>query len=127
VAYPDFEAEGTVARLGPVVGRSSRTQAVWIEFQSEPERALQHDMLARVTVTTDDRPATLAVPVDAVVRDGLRSFVFVQKTDGSFERRLVETGDSDDRFLEIEAGLELGERIAVRGVSELQTAFAAVR
>ena len=127
VAHPDFEAEGTVARLGPVVGADSRTQAAWIEFQKPPSVALQHNMLARVTLTMERPPPTLAVPLNAVVRDGLRNFVFVQKSDGAFDRRRVEVGQADDRFLEIVSGLTRGESVATSGVSQIQTAYSALR
>lgn len=127
VAHPDFEAEGTVARLGPVVGADSRTQAAWIEFQKPPSVALQHNMLARVTLTVDRPPPKLAVPLSSVVRDGLRSFVFVLKPDGTFDRRRIEIGRADDRFLEIKSGLSRGESVATSGVSQIQTAYSALR
>ncbi|MBI1346258.1 efflux RND transporter periplasmic adaptor subunit [bacterium] len=127
VAYPDLTAEGTVTRIGPVVGADSRTQAAWLEFQSLPPVALQHNMAARVTLTADRPPATLAVPLEAVIRDGLRSFVFVRKPDGTFERRRIELGRADDRFFEVKSGLFRGENIATGGVPQLQTAYAAVR
>ena len=127
VAYPNFEAEGTVARLGPVVGADSRTLAAWIEFQKPPSVALQHNMLARVTLTREVPPPTLAVPLDAVVRDGLRSFVFVQKANGAFDRRRVELGRADDRFVEVTSGLKRGEMVATSGVPQLQTSYSAVR
>ena len=127
IAYPDFEAAGQVARIGPVVGVDSRTQAVWIEFKNPPAVPLQHNMLARVTLTTDRSPPTLAVPLDAVVRDGLRSFVFVQKPDGTFDRRRVEVGRADDRFVEITSGLARGELVAIGGVPQLQTAYSSLR
>ena len=127
VAHPDLEAEGTVTRIGPVVGADSRTQAAWIEFQQPPSVSLQHNMSARVTLTTDQPAASLAVPLNAVVRDGLRSFVFVKKSDGTFDRRRIELGRADDRFVEIKNGLTSGEMIATSGVPQIQTAFAAVR
>jgi cobalt-zinc-cadmium efflux system membrane fusion protein len=127
VAVPDFEAQGTVARIGPVVGTDSRTQAAWIEFQHPPSFRLQHNMLARVILTMDRPSPTLAVPHSAIVRDGLRNFVFVQKADGTFDRRRVEIGRVDDRYLEITTGLTRNERVATSGVPQLQTAFAALR
>ncbi|MDP1796429.1 MAG: efflux RND transporter periplasmic adaptor subunit [Planctomycetaceae bacterium] len=127
VAHPDFEAEGTVARIGPVVGTDSRTLAAWIEFRDLPAVPLQHNMLARVTLTTERPSPTLAVPLGAVVRDGLRSFVFVQKPDGTFDRRRVELSRADDRFVEIRTGLARGEMVATSGVPQLQTAYSALR
>jgi multidrug efflux pump subunit AcrA (membrane-fusion protein) len=57
----------------------------------------------------------------------LRSFVFVQKDDGSFDRRRVDLGRADDRFVEVKSGLTQGEHVATGGVAELQTAFASLR
>ena len=127
VAYPDLAAEGTVTRIGPVVGVDSRTQAAWIEFTSPPSVPLQHNMAARVTLTTDRPAPTLAVPLSAIVRDGLRNFVFVQKSDGTFERRRIEVGRADDRLVEVKSGLQRGEAVAIGGVTQIQTAYAAVR
>jgi hypothetical protein len=53
--------------------------------------------------------------------------VFLQKLDGTFERRLVQTGRADDRFIEVLAGLAAGDQVAVGGVAQLQTAYAAIR
>lgn len=127
IAYPDLEAEGTVARLGPVVGVASRTQAAWIEFQRPPSVVLQHNMLVRATLTTDRPAPTLSVPLSAVVRDGLRSFVFVQKADRTFDRRRVELGREDDRYVEIKTGVTHGEMVATGGVPQIQTAYSLVR
>lgn len=127
VAYPDLNVEGTVARIGPVVGADSRTQAAWIEFTSPPTVPLQHNMAARVTLTTERPAPTLAVPMSAIVRDGLRNFVFVLKSDGTFERRRIEVGRTDDRLVEVKSGLQRGETVATGGVTQIQTAYAAVR
>ena len=88
---------------------------------------MRHNMLARLTLVTGASESALAVPPGAVVREGTRSYVFVRKEDGSFERRPVETGRGSDRFVEITSGLRPGEPVAVRGATGLQTAFAAVR
>ncbi|MDB5342029.1 MAG: cusB [Schlesneria sp.] len=127
VAYPELETEGTVTRIGPVVGVDSRTHAAWIEFPSPPSVLLQHNMAARVTLTTDRPSPTLAIPLNAIVRDGLRSFVFVRKADGTFDRRRIELGRADDRLVEVKSGLQHGESVATSGVAQIQTAFAAVR
>lgn len=127
VAYPDLNVEGAVSSIGAVVGVDSRTQAAWIEFTSPASVPLQHNMAARVSLTTDRPKPTLSVPLNAIVRDGLRNFVFVQKTDGTFERRNIEVGRIDDRLAEVKVGVLRGEMVATGGVTQLQTAYAAVR
>src|SRR5262249_8277099 len=98
-----------------------------VEFNSAPKAALQHNMLARLTLPLRQGQPALAVPVAAVLNDGSRSFVFVQKADSSFDRRLVLTGRNDDRYIEIVSGLQALEPVVVAGVAEMQTAYAGVR
>jgi RND family efflux transporter MFP subunit len=124
---PAFVAQAQVVRSGRVLGGDSRTLAVWAEFAAPPERPLRHGQLARLTLTVARSEPVLAVPVAAVVSEGARSYVFVQKPDGQFERRPVRTGRADDRFVEVVAGLTADEPVAIAGAAELQTAFAVVR
>ncbi|MBY0524739.1 MAG: efflux RND transporter periplasmic adaptor subunit [Gemmataceae bacterium] len=126
VADPGFLGTGKVQRSGRIFGADDRTLSVWVELDGEP-KALQHNMLARLTIPVRKPAATLAVPLGAIVRDGLRAYVFVQKTDGTFERRPVETGRADDRHVEITSGLHAGDPVAVRGSAELQTAYVSLR
>jgi multidrug efflux pump subunit AcrA (membrane-fusion protein) len=127
IAYPELELEGKITRMGPVLGNGSRARTVWVEFSPPSTLTLRHNMLARVAITLERPQPSLAVPIRAIVRDGLRHFVFVHKENDTFERRHVEVGRSDDRFIEVTRGLHLGELLAINGVSHLQTAYAAVR
>ena len=84
-------------------------------------------MSARVTIEAGQTGPVLAVPLTAIVREGTRSYVFVQRSDGIFERRFVETGRSDDQAIEIRKGLQPDESIAVGGTAALQTGYAALK
>lgn len=127
VSHPGFETEGKLSRLGSIVGADNRTQSVWIEFNEFPANELRNGILSNVVLTTAHLSPTPALPISALTRDGHRNYVFVHKADGTFERRSVQTGRSDDRFIEIKAGLALGEEVAIQGVSHLQTAYSALR
>lgn len=127
VAAPDTVVEGRVTRISPVVETQNRLQSLWIEFNRPSGMNLQHNMLARVTLTIARPSPSLAVPRGSVIRDGLRSFVFAQKSDGSFERRQVEIGLADDRYLMVTRGLSESERIATQGTAQLQAAYSALR
>ena len=83
--------------------------------------------MARVTLSVASRPAAIAVPVGAVVRDGTRAYVFVRSPDGTFDRRTVRLGRADDRSVEVLSGLEAGEPVAVTAAAELQTAYLSVQ
>ena len=130
VRFPsDSEAffTGKVIRSGGVFGVDSRTLSVWVELDTYPKSPLLHKQLARLSIRVKQPAPTPAVPVTAIVQEGISSFVFVKKSDGTFDRHEVKTGRSDDRFVEILHGLETGQIVAVRGTSELQTAHASLR
>jgi membrane fusion protein, copper/silver efflux system len=57
----------------------------------------------------------LTVPVDAVLDSGLQKTVFVDRGNGLFEPRQVETGWRAGGIVEITKGLMQGERIVVSG------------
>lgn len=118
---------GTLVRSSQAIGSNDRTLAVWVELQQQPRLALQHNLLARVTIETGRVSSPLAVPHAALVREGTRAFVFVHTADDTFERRPVRLGRADDLAVEILGGLTSGEVVAVGGASALQTGYAALR
>jgi RND family efflux transporter MFP subunit len=131
LADPNTVAEATVVRSSQAFGDDDRTLSVWLEPRQPPAAAggpaWLHGMLARSTVVLSESEPVLAVPREAVLREGTQPYLFVQKADGSFERRRVETGRGDDYFVAVTAELREGEAVAVRGVSDLQTAYAALK
>ena len=127
IADPRFVGIGRVVRSSRTVGADTRSLAVWVELEAGSAGQLLHNQLATVTVVLGSGPPAVAVPRSAVVTDGSAAFVFVQKPDGAFDRRAVETGPADDRFVTITRGLTVGEPVAVDGTAELMTAFASLR
>ena len=127
VAVPDFVGQAVIISSGQGLDSASRSLSVWLDFKERPTTVLQHGMLAHINLIAENNPTTLAVSNEAIVNEASGQFVFVQSADGKFERRLIKTGRSDDRFVEIMAGLSAGEVIAAWGVSDLQSAYASLR
>lgn len=127
VADPTFGGEGTVVRSGRVFEGDSRTLTIWVKPDGVPAAALRHNLLARMILTVTRHAPSPAVPQAAVVREGTRAYVFVRSPDGTFARQAVTLGRTDDRWVEVASGLEVGQPIAVRGAGELQTAYAGLR
>ena len=127
VALPGQVFTGVVARRGNVIDARDRTLPVWVEINVPPSRVLQHNMLARVSLPIGTAAPALAVPVAAVVRQGVQPYLFIRDADGSFRRRPVVLGRGDDRLVTVTAGLAAGEIVAVAGVADLQTASASIR
>jgi multidrug efflux pump subunit AcrA (membrane-fusion protein) len=84
-------------------------------------------MLARLTLVVAEGEPALTVPSGSVLHEGTRDYVFVRRSNGNFERRLVTTGRNDDRLVAISQGLQEEEQVVVRGVTEMQTAYAALK
>lgn len=123
---PSVVLSGKVVRSGRTFEPASRTLSVWIELDGEAPMPLRHNQLARVALVVDSPAPVLGVPIGAIVRDGTRTFVFVQTGD-TFDRREVFLGKSDDRFAGVNAGLKPGERIVVTAAAEMNTAWASIR
>jgi RND family efflux transporter MFP subunit len=124
MADPAYTGEAVVTRLGQAVGSRDRTVPVWAELTVYPPTPLLPGMLARLSFVVAEPAPVLAVPSDAVLREGGHAFVFVRRGDGTFERRPVETGRDDGRLVEVTHGLAEGEPVAVGGVAGLQNAYA---
>ena len=75
-----------------------------------PGYALRPDMFVDVQLAIT-LPTSVSVPVDAVLDSGLHKTVFVDRGEGNFEPRVVETGWRFDERVQIVSGLEAGERI----------------
>jgi cobalt-zinc-cadmium efflux system membrane fusion protein len=125
---PTFLAEAKLVRTNYVLSSAERVLSVWTELDN-PARKLKDNMLARMTISAGVNSPVTAVPVAAVLNEGSEAYVFVKKPDKAdyFDRRPVEVGRRDDRFIEVKSGLKPGELVAIGGVQELRTAYAAVR
>jgi membrane fusion protein, copper/silver efflux system len=102
-----------VSNAIPQFDAVSRTLKVRLEADN-PDIALKPDMFVDVELPVH-YPPTFTVPVDAVVDTGMRKIVFVEKGNGVFEPRRVDTGWRRGGLVEINRGLMNGERIVVSG------------
>ncbi len=127
VAAPDDVINGTIVSAPQAATNDTRTHVVWIELTQPPTIPLTHNMFASVTIETGGGTTGLAVPRQAIVAEGTRSYVFVQKEDQAFERRAVVTGVSNDRWVHVLDGLDVGQAVAVRGARALQSGYAALK
>lgn len=125
---PQYIATATLLRSNQVLAGTGRVLAVWAAVDNADVR-LKDNMLARMTVLTATHPPTLALPLTAVLQDGRDAYAFVQRHDepGRFDRRALQTGARDDRFVAIKSGISEGEMVAIAGVHELQTAYATIK
>ena len=127
VTSPDEVLKGTIVRSGKSISEIDRTLSVWIELEDMPTFQVQHNMLARISIETGTWMSGLSVPREAIVREGMRSFVFIEGQDMTFERRFVVTGSANDQQVGIDKGLVAGESIVIVGATALQSGYAALK
>jgi membrane fusion protein, heavy metal efflux system len=116
-----------VENFSPRVDPDSRRAQLYLALAkrtgsgADPAVDLRAGMLAQVVLRIDAE-AGITVPVTAVlIKDGKRRVVYVERADGSFEAREVQTGRNRDGRVAILQGLKPGERIVVRGGLLLDT------
>jgi len=125
-----YVREGSMAEVSvpgrgaPLRGRVSRdlrpefnpeTQSAKLRLEVDnPGFTLRPDMFVNVDLRVALPPA-IAVPVDAVVDEGLKKIVFVERGAGMFEPRPVETGWVFGGRVQILSGLVPGDRVVVDG------------
>ena len=104
----------TVSRaVVPQFDPLNQTARVRLEADN-PGFALRPDMFVDVYLPIA-LPDAIAVPVDAVLDAGLKKRVFVERADGAFEPREVQTGWRFGDRVEIVNGLSAGDRVVVAG------------
>jgi Cu(I)/Ag(I) efflux system membrane fusion protein len=103
----------TLSPSEPLFDEATQTLKVRLEA-ANPRAALKPGMFVDVELPID-LPAGLVVPADAIVDSGLRKTVFVDRGNGCFEPRLVETGGRIGDDVEVTRGLASGERIVISG------------
>lgn len=99
--------------IQPQLDPMTRTLKVRLEADN-PRLALKPDMFVDVTFRVDSQPA-LTVPSDAVLDAGDKKTVFVDRGNGYFEPRQVETGEQEGDRIIVLKGLKAGERIVTSG------------
>ena len=120
-AVPGRTFEGIVTFLDPNFDPDSRSTKIRIEVDNplsdKPgayERVLPHRAYAEAAIQAISEPV-LNIPRTALVRDGRREVVYLQKAPGEFEMRAVKAGRSGDERVEIVSGLTEGDIVVASG------------
>ncbi len=102
-----------VTYIQPQIDPVSRTMKIRLEL-ANPKMQLKPDMFVDVGIDIAG-PPRLSVPSEAVIDAGTTKTVFLDRGNGYFEPRQVETGERFEDRVEILKGLKAGERIVTSG------------
>lgn len=104
---------GRVSSVLPLYDAATRTLKVRLEVDNTG-LVLRPEMFVEVELPVS-LPSAILVPRDAVLDSGLKRSVFIDRGNGVFEPRPVETGKYFGDRVEIVRGLAPGEKIVVSG------------
>jgi Cu(I)/Ag(I) efflux system membrane fusion protein len=108
-ALPGRTYQGRVTFIQPTVDTTTRTLTARVEVKNRNgELRPGMYLTARLASASTQR---LAVPLPAVLPTGTRQLVFVNRGDGQFVPREVQTGFRSDSLVEIVRGLKPGDEV----------------
>lgn len=109
-ALPGVERPGRVTFVAPMLDPSTRTARIRVQLPNT-RRDLKPGMFATVRFSAPSQSGLVSVPRSAVLSTGERSIVFVKRSDGMLEPRLVSLGVASDDRMQVLRGLAVGDTV----------------
>lgn len=113
----DRRIDARVARISPAADPISRSFQVKLDIAAE---GLRSGTFVRALFPLEPRQA-LTIPAGALLRRAGVEGVFVLDAEGIARFRMVRSGEVSDGRVEIQAGLEAGERYVAEGAAQLSS------
>ena len=103
----------TVSKDPPLFDPASRTLKLRLEAQN-PDLILRPDMFVDLEFSVPTPPG-VSIPQQAVLDSGMQKVVYVETSEGVFERRKVTLGTAYGDYITVTSGLKAGERVVISG------------
>ncbi len=116
-AFSETELEGTVLDVAPLPDPTSffssdvKVYTTRVKIDN-PLPGLRPGMNAEVTILVDRKENVLSVPVQAILEYSGKDHLAIRTPNG-YDRREVELGDTNDKFVEVTKGLTAGAVVAL--------------
>jgi len=124
MAYPGHIYQGKITTVGETVDPTLHTLLVRSVVE-DPQHELRPGMFARFVIETGAPVSAVAVPADAVVREGDGTMTVWVTTDRHhFTQRVVTIGLQHDGYDQIVDGLKQGELVVTEGAIFLDNMLA---
>ncbi len=116
-AIPDRTYAGSIQSVAVLPDQSSWMSSDTKVYETvitidEDVHQLKPGMTAVAEIHVDRLIAVLSVPVQAIVQIENESWCYVDGA-GGVERRIVELGRTNDKFVEIRSGVDVGDRVVL--------------
>ncbi len=113
----DFE--GKVARFADAVNQETRTMHTEVDVHNA-NRAIVEGMYAEVKLTLAKKDNALAVPIQALNRNGSETTVLIVNSDNRIEERDVRLGMEGANQVEVVSGLNPKDRVVIGSRSDFR-------
>jgi RND family efflux transporter MFP subunit len=114
--------EGKVVRINPVTQSGSRSVLVYVQI-ANPQNQLRSGMFAEAQLILKTKASVLALPQNAIRKEGNRAYVYVIEAD-VLARKAITVGMSgrsgDDYMTEVLSGIDFGTQIVRTDMGSLQ-------
>jgi cobalt-zinc-cadmium efflux system membrane fusion protein len=114
LALPGKVFEAQLTEVGAAVDPVTRRVPVRATIENRDGK-LKPQMFASFSIITSGESAALAVPEEAVVREGDAARVWVVEANDALSLRQIHTGRINNGMVEVLDGLKAGERVVTRG------------
>jgi Cu(I)/Ag(I) efflux system membrane fusion protein len=119
-AFPGERMKGEIVYDNPRLEDNTKINLVRIKVNNQKQN-YKPGMMAYVYLKRN-RKQTLVIPKSALLLENFTT-VWVETPDGMFEQRMVETGITNKREVEIINGLTAGDRVVISGAYLLNSAW----
>jgi len=113
-AFPGEEFRGRLVTIAGVVDEKTRTVEARVEVANPGER-LRPGMYIEASISAGEKRKGLVIPELALQDFQSRPVVFLRTGPGTYELRLVETGERSGGFVEVLRGLTEGDEVVTKG------------
>ncbi|HMV17913.1 MAG TPA: efflux RND transporter periplasmic adaptor subunit [Rhodocyclaceae bacterium] len=122
-AYPNRNFDGQVVHVAPTLDPATRRVQARVSVDNR-EKLLKPEMYARVSLLADAREELPRIPTAALLVEGVKNFVFVERAPGEFEKREVTLAVQTRQFAYVWHGLKGGEKVVSAGALLLNAELA---
>lgn len=116
-SLPGETFEGKITFIDPNFDETTRSTKVRVELANplvNGRRVLLHRLYADGALKVE-APDVLTVPRSAVIETGPEAVVYVDRTEGAYERTVVKLGRRGDKLMEVLSGIEEGDKVVTNG------------
>ncbi len=105
---------GSILRIHPFAYNQDNVRVFRVDVAFEPDgRTVRPGISANVRILAQRAEQVVTVGLSAVFAEGEERYVYVLRDSGDLERRTVEVGINDSRWVEVVSGLAEGETVSL--------------